>query len=434
MSAQDIDTNKYKQTADYVIAYYVKAYMEKKLGKTWGEQNIKNEWETIKNNSFDTPTSEEDIERLLSKLPTKTEGGNENPQQLSRNFYDKIKNKRDAQLNIDELTEIPINYEKYLKLGNSLKDELAKKLSNVTKPETPSEKEGEPKAKEPKKDTIPKISKRQRAKTNQMEKSVIGRVVASNRSLPWKWLLIPFIIIGLIFWQRRRFSPLIITAITFMEKTLKNIKDRKISTPSYVKTQEKNNYTSVYDDYKQEIQRLNDRIKVLEEEGIKSIGGEKFKSMVKVTMQKNPEFRSFVIKLLPIDELKLYFNEKGIYDDNINYSHTTEKETVAPSIVPQNESTVLYADSIVEGLFNEVRSITNEDSIYKLNLRTVDMATFTLLTDRYSRIVKRPEFLNGCDKQIFEGGRDIKILQEGETQRNSEGKWKITKKLSILIN
>ena len=44
MSAQDIDTNKYKQTADYVIAYYVKAYMEKKLGKTWGEQNIKNEW------------------------------------------------------------------------------------------------------------------------------------------------------------------------------------------------------------------------------------------------------------------------------------------------------------------------------------------------------------------------------------------------------
>jgi len=54
---------------DYVVGYYVKAYINKKTDDTWREKSFKQEWENLNNNSVETPISQTELEAIINKLP-----------------------------------------------------------------------------------------------------------------------------------------------------------------------------------------------------------------------------------------------------------------------------------------------------------------------------------------------------------------------------
>jgi hypothetical protein len=129
--AQNIPTNQYKQAANYTIAYYVKAYIEKKTDQKWRENAFQEEWPKLSKNSFEKPISQADLEAIINKLPkNKLEGSKEIIHDKTLTFYNVIKGKRDKEKsNIDELVKLDIKYENYLKDNGNLKKELQEKVS-----------------------------------------------------------------------------------------------------------------------------------------------------------------------------------------------------------------------------------------------------------------------------------------------------------------
>ena len=59
-----------QNTSDYVVGYYVKAYIEKKTDSNWRGNAFKSEWENLNNNSVKTPISQKELEKIINKLPT----------------------------------------------------------------------------------------------------------------------------------------------------------------------------------------------------------------------------------------------------------------------------------------------------------------------------------------------------------------------------
>jgi hypothetical protein len=140
---------------------------------------------------------------------------------------------------------------------------------------------------------------------------------------------------------------------------------------------------------------------------------------------KYPEIKEF------IEQELLQKNNPPVVTPKVKSSNVVSL-TVEPTI--EHFTQRLYADSITDDVFNQVRETPNDDTIFELVLRSHDLADFTILHDRHSRVIRRPEFLNGCDKQVIAGGSNVQILQEGTAQRQADGRWKIIKKLNVIIN
>lgn len=94
----------------------------------------------------------------------------------------------------------------------------------------------------------------------------------------------------------------------------------------------------------------------------------------------------------------------------------------------------LYADNIFDGHFNSISETPNEDSFFELRTQNAQNATFTIYTAAKQRIIANPSFLEGCDKQVLANASKLTVETEGSAQLQSDGKWKIIKKLNVTIS
>ena len=95
---------------------------------------------------------------------------------------------------------------------------------------------------------------------------------------------------------------------------------------------------------------------------------------------------------------------------------------------------VLYADAIIDGKFNRVKEQPNADTIFELRLSKPGetRASVILYEGAYQLVKQRPEFLEGCEKQIL-GTTTVSILREGIAQKDGNGQWIITTTPEIEI-
>jgi hypothetical protein len=58
-------------------------------------------------------------------------------------------------------------------------------------------------------------------------------------------------------------------------------------------------------------------------------------------------------------------------------------------------------------------------------------ANFGIYTGAYKRVLKNPDFVDGCDKQRINPMAQTLETENGETAQDNYGKWQITKKAKI---
>ena len=110
-------------------------------------------------------------------------------------------------------------------------------------------------------------------------------------------------------------------------------------------------------------------------------------------------------------------------------SRESEKALVAPEPPKKSISVSLYADSISNGAFNRVTEQPNNDTIFEL-VKNPDgrSAKFIIWENARTKVLKRPEFVDGCDTQKI-GSLSLEV-KYGTTQLE-DGKWKIVQKARV---
>ena len=93
---------------------------------------------------------------------------------------------------------------------------------------------------------------------------------------------------------------------------------------------------------------------------------------------------------------------------------------------------LLYADSIIDGVFSHVREQENEDTVFVLKLTGEEKASITIFKRAYGKVLANASYLEGCDKQII-GNNSVEIIREGEAERTMNGKWKVVLPLKVEI-
>ena len=114
-------------------------------------------------------------------------------------------------------------------------------------------------------------------------------------------------------------------------------------------------------------------------------------------------------------------------------SENREKNANTISSQVSVSPTVLYADAIIEDCFAKIREVPNDDTMFILNLQGENSADFSIYKTSYQRVIANPAFLEGCEKQIL-GSSTLEIVSKGTAQKDaSNGKWKVTNKLNVII-
>ena len=120
---------------------------------------------------------------------------------------------------------------------------------------------------------------------------------------------------------------------------------------------------------------------------------------------------------------------RNVVNDIVQQTQVETWRTVS-NTKTSNPST-FYADSIIEGVFNSIVEIPNEDTVFKIVKTSANKATFSIYPDAYKRIIKNPDFADGCDKQRINPMPKTLKIENGETSQDNFGKWQITKKAKI---
>jgi ribosomal protein L40E len=104
-----------------------------------------------------------------------------------------------------------------------------------------------------------------------------------------------------------------------------------------------------------------------------------------------------------------------------------EKATVSPNVV------CLYADAIINGAFHRVSEQPNEDTVFELLVTSSARTTqqFRIYSEACKRVLKNPDFVDGCDKQRISAQPQNLEVEPGETVQDEFGKWKIIKKVKV---
>lgn len=103
---------------------------------------------------------------------------------------------------------------------------------------------------------------------------------------------------------------------------------------------------------------------------------------------------------------------------------------------PEKKCVILYADFIEDGYFSKVKETPDDDTNFELHLDNEKAASFIISQSAYPRIARNPAgFLQGCDKQVL-GYKTINIPDAGEGRaiKDENGKWRITKRIKVIIN
>lgn len=393
-----LDTAAYRQAADYVIADYIKAYIDKKTNSAYKENQHKNEWNILKSNSFEKPISAEQLEQIIEKTPVKIE---ELSKEGVTNFYDEIKDKRENYSKewtkeelIENLVELPDKYQDWFTKGfkkypfDSLRSELSRRL-----PEANESKEAPP------------LPAGKAQKDSSSESSGISW---------WRWFFVAFAALGIAFAVRRRQRQKKTAHSPAVKAIRLDIKD----------------FETVF----KWILNNPDKLYLFSTKILKN------KQLCRLWIEsclKYPEITNLLKAELPKRE------ESTAASTPVNSADAGAKRKIGQPGEAKKPETVgqpaaftaspRYADAISGDFFNKVCEQPNEDTVFELNLRTLDLATFTVYREAYSRVIKRPEFLSGCDKQVLPNGHTIKIERQGEAQRQVTGKWRIVKKLNVIV-
>lgn len=390
--AQSIDSLSYKNAADYVIGYYVKSYIEKKTDIRWIESNFKNSWDKIENNSMENPINEIELEALISHLPK--ELNDEDLMKKTLDFHNSIKTKRLYKTGtVDQLIELPEKYfqkwssngenkPKFQKQYDSLKRYLSDYFTKKNKLVLQSDKSigDNPAAVEL--EILPDFKS----------------VSAKNRKnqLVFLLVLIVLIILFIILYRNWFFSIL-----------------RKLhpKLPSN-HTKQNKQYVDWETKYNELLVKHNDMLNYQE------------------LLRGEVEFKDEQLRrtILMVNELR-----KNINISNSLQGSEFDIKSSCETIMQSNSVKNLYADAIHEGFFNKVKENPDVDTIYELKLQDLMDTKFTVFHKAIPMIMKRPEFLDGSDKQVLSNARVVEVIEEGVAQLQVNGKWKICKKLNVIL-
>lgn len=122
-------------------------------------------------------------------------------------------------------------------------------------------------------------------------------------------------------------------------------------------------------------------------------------------------------------EIYTYQQKQKVSTNANEQSDTTPQQQENSISQPQ----LLYADAIVDGKFNRVKEQPDDDTIFQLKLtKEGDLqAKVIVYESAYRRVIARPSFLDGCEKQIL-GNSTVTMLREGSATKDESGKWSLT--------
>lgn len=96
------------------------------------------------------------------------------------------------------------------------------------------------------------------------------------------------------------------------------------------------------------------------------------------------------------------------------------------------KATFLYADAIINDEFHRTNEQPNADTVFELELTpNVRTASFHIYIKAYPRVIKNPDFLDGCEKLKISPKPQYLEVEKGVAAQDDFGKWKVTKKAII---
>lgn len=93
---------------------------------------------------------------------------------------------------------------------------------------------------------------------------------------------------------------------------------------------------------------------------------------------------------------------------------------------------LLYADSIIDGVFSHVWEKENDDTVFVLKQKNESSASITISDRAYKKVLANPSYLDGCDKQIV-CCNSVVIMNEGEAEKGGNGKWIVITPLKVEL-
>lgn len=106
-----------------------------------------------------------------------------------------------------------------------------------------------------------------------------------------------------------------------------------------------------------------------------------------------------------------------------------------PSPTPQPQlPQSLYADAIIDGKLYRVKNQPTGDTIFELKLNKLNekRAEVIIYEGAYQLVTKRPEFLEGCEKQIL-GNTKVTMVRDGEARKDDTGNWVIYNNITPIV-
>jgi len=96
-------------------------------------------------------------------------------------------------------------------------------------------------------------------------------------------------------------------------------------------------------------------------------------------------------------------------------------------------SNILYANAIINDYFHTISDTPNEDTVYLIKLTNIDgrLGKFDIYQNSRPRVLKNPDFADGCEKQKLSLSPTTIQVEPGEAQKDDFGKWRITKKAIV---
>lgn len=129
-----------------------------------------------------------------------------------------------------------------------------------------------------------------------------------------------------------------------------------------------------------------------------------------------------------LEVLEHMLKERGFSSDRES-SSTPNQQPSSKSVETQK---LLYADSIIDGVFSHVKEQENEDTVFVLRLKSETDASITIYKGAYNKVLANASYLEGCDKQLI-GNNSVEIVREGKAEKGFNGKWKVVSPLKVEI-
>jgi Skp family chaperone for outer membrane proteins len=410
--AQNIDKTVYIKLVDYVNCKYMVAYVDANLSKDEQQRALADKLKALKNCSLNNLQNIPDFKIITQALRPDAEGSI-TPQARAAKI-NKLKNKSISDLNDDAIVELILSefndvtqdHRLLWRCREGIKTDLEEYVNNINSNGAES------------------ITNERR-----IGEDIDNKHTASKSNGSWSgWLLI--IIIGailsfLVYKYPEKFFE---TAKKIIEHTIKFIRN-VISSLKNAKTSLDSKKSNANSDMEESEKELRSYVRKLEKENNKLVQDNiAYEAKIKLYEQEIERYKQ---------KIRAY-EQKTIDEQMFEVAGTAKNEQKV--VIPETNKTtetsasVLYSDAIIDGYFNRLRGTPNEDSVFELRRQSAQTVSFTVYPGAYPRVIANPSFLEGCDKQVLNNAQNVKIESEGSAQRGADGKWKIIKKLNVIIN